>query len=875
MSTPPFKPQEPALIGKNYQIEKTIGQGTFGKVKLALHTPTNEYVAIKILEKSKIQDNDEIFFLEKEINCLKALSHPNIIQIYEIIENTNNFYIVMEYASGGDLFNHIVQNQRLSEQEASYFYTQIIYGIEEIHKHKICHRDIKPENILLTPNKILKIIDFGLSCEYDTFLETPCGSPYYASPEMIRGVKYNGLSIDIWSSGIILYAMVCGYLPFDDNNHEKLFEKILQCNVEFPNETDVTISPECKDLIKKILTPISKQRISLEEIKLHPFLSSGIEQYKNNNIQNEMFDKEDFIMSYMVDKLSYSNKDMIKFQLNNNQHNYISTTYKLLKKKLIEGRFNDSNCVSIQSVPSNKQLTKDKRTFNMTPSLSTNQSMISELNNVIVKDKEYDYPKPQTNIILINNTNMITSKHSLKINHLYNKIINKNNGNKNKFTRNINTSVSVDKTINKTEKNSKLNKHLQSKTKSKDKSKQNCYQNTNAVINSYREASVSIKSGVNNNLKNKRLINIKHSIPINKKKFYNITSTTPYKHEIHSRDINSSISPVNQTLPNKHKETVIPKVLNSLHLKLNSRAVSDSTKRNKVNSSLQSKDKSKQFKNNQITPTISPGHKHKNNNNNNSKSYRTRNIIQEPQHKSKYSTIHSHRNNNSNHINSNRTVGLDYDTSSLQTAYHTQYTSTNHKEKHPTKTKCLNVEIPHTKLKSDLSPNTQSKGVSKKETVLFKQHTHHNKMKKLYEPLSTRNKSIKNNNINHSKTISSNLHSVRNTHNNESNLQSNKKKSSNTNNNNKKNYVNFISFGMKVNTIEEGEKKLFGVCQEEQYEWEIEEGNIYVVKDKEGNKIKMEFEKGNSGEKKVNLWHHSGDTESSRKVIKGLMQKLY
>ena len=145
-------------------------------------------------------------------------------------------------------------------------------------------------------------------------------------------------------------------------------------------------------------------------------------------------------------------------------------------------------------------------------------------------------------------------------------------------------------------------------------------------------------------------------------------------------------------------------------------------------------------------------------------------------------------------------------------------------------------------------------------------------MKKLYEPLSTRNKSIKNNNIIHSKTISSNLHSVRNTHNNENNLQS-KKKSSNKNNN--KNYFNFISFGMKVNTIEEGEKKLFGVCQEEQYEWEIEEGNIYVVNDKQGNKIKMEFEKGNSGEKKVNLWHHSGDIDISRKVIRGLMQKLY
>ena len=873
MSTPPFKPQEPILVGRNYLVERTIGQGTFGKVKLALHTPTNEYVAIKILEKSQIQDNDEIFLLEKEINCLKALSHPNIIQIYEIIENTNNFYIVMEYASGGDLFNYIVQNKRLTEQEASYFYTQIIYGIEEMHKHKICHRDIKPENILLTPNKTLKIIDFGLSSEYDTFLNTPCGSPYYASPEMIRGVKYNGLSIDIWSSGIILYAMVCGYLPFDDNNHEKLFDKILQCNVEFPNETDVNISPECKDLIKKILTPMPKQRISLEDIKQHSFLSSGIEQYKNNNIQDDTFDKEDFIMSHMVDRLSYDNKEMIKFQLNNNKHNYISTTYKLLKKKLIEGRFNESNHMSIQLIPSNKQITKDKRTFNMTPSLSTNQSMISELNNVIVKDKEYDYPKTQSNIILINTTNMITSKHSLKMNHLYDKIINKSKSNKNKCTKKIDTSVSVDKTVSKAEKNRKLNKHLQSKTKSKDKSKQNCYPNTNAIINSYRDASVSIKSGVNYNLKNKRLINIKYSIPTNTKKFHNINNTTPHKHEIHSRDINSSISLVNQTLPNKHKESVVPKVLNSLQLKLNSRAVSDSTKRKEVNSSLQSKDKPKQFKNNHITPTRSPDHKHKNNNH--SKSYRTRNIIQEHKHKSKYSTIHTYRNNNSNHINTNRTVGLDYDTSSLQTLYNTQCTSTTQKEKQPTQTKCLNVDVLHTKLKSELSPKAKAKRLSKKENFPFKQHGLHNKMTKIYEPLSTRNKCIKNNNIIHSKTISSNLNSVRNTHNNENHLLY-KKRSTNTNNKmNNKNYFNFISFGMKVDTIEEGEKKLFGVCEEEKYEWEVEEGNIYVVKDKQGNKIKMEFEKGNIGEKKVNLWHHSGDIDASRKVIRKLMQKLY
>ena len=157
----------------------------------------------------------------------------------------------MEYISGGELFNYIVKNKRLSEFEASNFFSQIINAVEEIHKNKICHRDLKPENILLSSdNKILKIIDFGLSNEYVDYLTTPCGSPCYAAPEMVRGKKYNGLYIDIWACGIILFAMVYGYLPFDDKDNEKLFHKILKCNLTFPPNEKIFISNECKDLIK-------------------------------------------------------------------------------------------------------------------------------------------------------------------------------------------------------------------------------------------------------------------------------------------------------------------------------------------------------------------------------------------------------------------------------------------------------------------------------------------------------------------------------------------------------------------------------------------------------------------------------------------------
>jgi len=221
---------------KNYNFIKTIGEGTFGKVKLALHKLTNEEVAIKILEKAKIKNNKDLERIEKEIKYMKKLNHPNIVKIYEIFDDKDNYYISMEYVSGGELFNYIVKNKRLDENETSFFYSQIIHIIQEIHKHKICHRDLKPENLLLTQNKTIKLIDFGLSNEYDDYLYTPCGSPCYASPEVIKGLKYSGLAIDLWASGIILYSMLCGYLPFDDKNNDNLFRKILKCKIEFPTK---------------------------------------------------------------------------------------------------------------------------------------------------------------------------------------------------------------------------------------------------------------------------------------------------------------------------------------------------------------------------------------------------------------------------------------------------------------------------------------------------------------------------------------------------------------------------------------------------------------------------------------------------------------
>ena len=181
----------------NYKYIKNIGEGTFGKVKLAIHILTGEKVAIKILQKSLIKGEKQYERIQNEIKYLKLLNHPNIIKIYEVIENDSSFFIVMEYATGGELFNYIVLKEKLTENETSFFFYQILQGVRKIHEKKICHRDIKPENLLLFNKKIIKIIDFGLSSEYNEFLSTPCGSPCYASPEMIKGKKYKGLSVDL------------------------------------------------------------------------------------------------------------------------------------------------------------------------------------------------------------------------------------------------------------------------------------------------------------------------------------------------------------------------------------------------------------------------------------------------------------------------------------------------------------------------------------------------------------------------------------------------------------------------------------------------------------------------------------------------------
>ena len=274
----------------NYIFKKDIGEGNFGKVKLGIFKPTGEEFAIKILNKNKIKIKmkNSIF---KENEIITRFNHINVVYVFHILEDKENFYIIMEYCKHGELFDYIVKKEKLSEEESAIFFYQLINGIEYIHSKGISHRDLKPENLLLAENKILKIIDFGLSHEFEgeELLKTKCGSPSYAAPEIICCPYYDGFKVDIWCCGIILYAMLCGYLPFEGEDNNLLFQNILNCDPEFPE----FLSDLSKDIILQILNPDPETRITIDEIKEHKFYLKGKRLCKidYDNIENNIIKK--------------------------------------------------------------------------------------------------------------------------------------------------------------------------------------------------------------------------------------------------------------------------------------------------------------------------------------------------------------------------------------------------------------------------------------------------------------------------------------------------------------------------------------------------------------------------------------------------------
>ncbi|KAI9735957.1 MAG: Protein kinase [Cirrosporium novae-zelandiae] len=259
-----------------YKIIKTLGEGSFGKVKLAIHQISGQQVALKIISRRKLISRDMAGRIEREIQYLQLLRHPHIIKLYTVITTPAEIVMVLEYA-GGELFDYIVKHGKMNEDSGRRFFQQIICAVEYCHRHKIVHRDLKPENLLLDKYLNVKIADFGLSniMTDGNFLKTSCGSPNYAAPEVISGKLYAGPEVDVWSAGVILYVMLVGRLPFDDDYIPALFKKIASGNFHIPSY----LSPGAVRLIKAMLQVNPVQRISIEEIRADPWFTKGLAEY--------------------------------------------------------------------------------------------------------------------------------------------------------------------------------------------------------------------------------------------------------------------------------------------------------------------------------------------------------------------------------------------------------------------------------------------------------------------------------------------------------------------------------------------------------------------------------------------------------------------
>ncbi|KAM0027440.1 putative protein kinase CAMK-AMPK family [Helianthus debilis subsp. tardiflorus] len=312
----------------NYRLGKTLGFGAFGKVKVAQHVLTGIKVAIKILDRQSINDSDGER-VRREIKIMRLLSHPHIVRLYEVIETQSTIYVVMEYMNSGELFDYITENRRLEENHARHFFQQIISGVESCHLHMVVHRDLKPENLLLDSKGNVKVADFGLAnvMRDGHLLKTSCGSPNYASPEVISGHLYAGPEVDVWSCGVILFALLSNGLPFDDEIMTVLLAKIKSGIYTCPTY----FSRGARDLIRRMLTVDPVNRITIPEIYRHPWFQINIPRYIGDHSINTSWSarKVDVRVLEEMDVLGFNVQEVIG-SLNNLWQNQATVSYSIL-----------------------------------------------------------------------------------------------------------------------------------------------------------------------------------------------------------------------------------------------------------------------------------------------------------------------------------------------------------------------------------------------------------------------------------------------------------------------------------------------------------------------------------------------------------------
>uniref|UniRef100_A0A3Q1J146 MAP/microtubule affinity-regulating kinase 3 n=1 Tax=Anabas testudineus TaxID=64144 RepID=A0A3Q1J146_ANATE len=316
----------------NYRLLKTIGKGNFAKVKLARHILTGREVAIKIIDKTQLNPNS-LQKLFREVRIMKILNHPNIVKLFEVIETERTLYLVMEYASGGEVFDYLVAHGRMKEKEARAKFRQIVSAVQYCHQKHIVHRDLKAENLLLDADMNIKIADFGFSNEFTlgNKLDTFCGSPPYAAPELFQGKKYDGPEVDVWSLGVILYTLVSGSLPFDGQNLKELRERVLRGKYRIP----FYMSTDCENLLKRFLVLNPGKRGTLEQIMKDRWINAGFEEDELKPYTEPELDITDQKRIDVMVGMGY-NLEEIQESLAKMKYDEITATYLLLGRKASE-----------------------------------------------------------------------------------------------------------------------------------------------------------------------------------------------------------------------------------------------------------------------------------------------------------------------------------------------------------------------------------------------------------------------------------------------------------------------------------------------------------------------------------------------------------
>ncbi|CAJ0921211.1 unnamed protein product, partial [Mesorhabditis belari] len=313
----------------HYILKDTLGVGTFGKVKVGIHEVTGYKVAVKILNRQKIKTLDVVGKIRREIQNLSLFRHPHIIRLYQVISTPTDIFMIMEYVSGGELFDYIVKNGRLKTPEARRFFQQIISGVDYCHRHMVVHRDLKPENLLLDEHRNVKIADFGLSniMTDGDFLRTSCGSPNYAAPEVISGKLYAGPEVDVWSCGVILYALLCGTLPFDDEHVPTLFRKIKAGVFPVPDYLDKSIV----NLLHHMMTVDPMKRATIKQVISHEWFQKDLPAYlfpPVNESEASIVDIE--AVREVTERYNVPEEEVTSALLGDDPHHHLSIAYNLI-----------------------------------------------------------------------------------------------------------------------------------------------------------------------------------------------------------------------------------------------------------------------------------------------------------------------------------------------------------------------------------------------------------------------------------------------------------------------------------------------------------------------------------------------------------------